>query len=81
MADVYEVADKGIRTLNRENLREFDKLKLTKWDELNVIRKVSELYQWIIARAKKEFLEIAFDAYLLALYECSVGQRVAGVSL
>lgn len=79
MADIYAGTDRAIRSMNRSNLREFDKLKLTKWDELNVIRKVTELYQLITARAKREFLEIAFDAYIIALYECSVIPKTASM--
>ena len=77
MADIYAGTDKAIRSINRENLREFDKLKLTKWDELNVIRKVTELYKQATKKAKKKFLEIAFDAYIIALYECAVAEKTA----
>lgn len=35
---MWEAADRAIREMNRANLRAFGKLKLAKWDELNVLR-------------------------------------------
>ena len=51
--DVYAAADKAIRQMNREMLREFGKLKLANFDELNVVRTVSTLYRKQEEQAKR----------------------------
>lgn len=68
--NVYEAADKAIREMNRANLKAFSKLKLAKWDELHVIRQVDEAYAESIRLAKKKYMEIAWYAYIHAMYEC-----------
>ena len=42
--DLYGRADSVIKDMNRMNLKAFDRLKLMKRDELNVIRHVEAVY-------------------------------------
>ena len=63
----YDLADKAIMDMNRRNLRAFDGLKLLKFDELNVLRSVSKVYDNSYRIAKRRFLQIAYDAYMEAL--------------
>lgn len=64
---IYEPCDRAIRALNREMVEDFGRLKLTKWDELNVVRKVTELYRKSAQKARKRYYEVAFEAYVLIL--------------
>lgn len=75
--NVYEACDKAIQTMNRENLKDFGKLKLAKWDELNVIRTVTSLYRRSAKRARQKYYEIAFEVYLLGLAMCDVEPKKA----
>lgn len=75
--DVYENADKTVKVLNREFLREFDRLKLAKWDSVNVIREVSGIYRNAVKKTRKRLWEIAFEAYIAALYECGIRPKEA----
>ena len=63
----FKAADAAIRDMNKRNLRAFDGLKLLKFDELNVMRSVSKVYDDSVRIAKKRFLRIAIDAYIAAL--------------
>ena len=49
--NIYARADEAIKQMNRQNLKAFNRLKLAKWDELNVIRKVNETYEQSTQRA------------------------------
>ena len=65
--DYYGPADKAIQQMDRDNLRAFSKLKMADFDRINVIRIVLDLYETQRKKAKKEYLEIASEAYLLGL--------------
>ena len=67
---IYEACDKAIQEMNRESLRDFGKLKLAKWDELNVIQTVSKVYTASARNARKKYYEVAFEAYVLAMTMC-----------
>lgn len=69
MSDLYARADQAIKTMNRANLKAFGKLKLAKWDELNVVREVAEVYDDSVERAKREYLAVARDAFETAARE------------
>ena len=64
---LYAACDRAIKVMNRENLKAFGKLKLAKWDELNVIREVTVLYRKSAQQARKRYYEVAFEAYVLIL--------------
>ena len=66
---IYDYADKAIKDMNRRNLRAFDKLKLLKFDELNVLRMVNRTYEESVRTARKRFLSIYLEAYLAAMEE------------
>lgn len=68
---IYDVADKAIRRMNRQNLKLFGKLKLAKWDELSIIREVKSVYDQSTEMAKRLYQEIAKDAMATALEEAN----------
>lgn len=65
--DYYGPADEGIRQMDRDNLRAFSRLKLADFDRIGIIRTVQNLYETQRRKAKKKYLEIALEAYLLGL--------------
>lgn len=69
---LYEACDKAIQAMNRENVEDFGKLKLTKWDEVQIIRTVVSVYRNSAKRARKRYYGVAFEAYLLGLYMCDI---------
>lgn len=74
---IYDNADKAIRAMNRQNLKEFGKLKLAKWDELNVVRTVGKTYDDSVRMAKKRYYEIAFEAFIVAMLEARIDNKDA----
>lgn len=72
---IYDAADKAIRAMNRQNLKEFNKLKLAKWDELNVVRMVNKTYDDSVRMAERRYYEIAFEAFIVAMLEAKVANR------
>lgn len=74
---IYDEADKAIRDMNRRNLRAFARLKLAKWDEIGLIRQVTQTYDGSISMAERKYLEIATKAYIAALIEAKVSATVA----
>ena len=68
--DIYEACDKAIQSMNRENLKDFGRLKLAKWDEVNVIREVTGIYRRNAQRARKRYYEVAFEVFLLIMAMC-----------
>lgn len=65
--DYYGPADEAIRQMDRDNLRAFSKLKLADFDRISIIRTVQNLYETQRRKAKKKYLEIGLEAYLLGL--------------
>lgn len=65
--DYYKPADKVIQLMNRENLRAFSRLKLADFDRVNVVRDVLKLYREMARKAKRRYLEMGLEAYLLGL--------------
>lgn len=63
----YLYADRAIKDMNRRNLRAFDRLKTLKFDELNVLRSVSNVYENAVALCKRRYRQIALEAYEAAL--------------
>lgn len=63
----YDLSEKAIRDMNKRNLRAFDGLKTLKFDELNVMRTVTKIYDNSVKLAKRRYMEIALDAFLEAL--------------
>lgn len=73
----FKKADAAIRDMNKRNLRAFDRLKLLKFDEMNVLQAVTKVYDDAIRIAKLRYQQIAYDAYLSALIEGGVHRRKA----
>lgn len=67
--NVYQGADRAIREMNRHNLKAFGKLKLAKFDELNLIRQINAVYDESVQRAKQRYYEIAVEAFIVAMLE------------
>lgn len=66
--DFYEAADSAIWRMDRDNLREFNKLKLADFDRISVVRTVLGLYRKQTKKARKEYRRIGMEAYLFALF-------------
>lgn len=77
MTDLYAMADRAIKSMNRENLKAFGRLKLARWDEINVVRAVGTVYDESAALARKRYLEIAKDAYIRAMVETGKTRKEA----
>jgi SPP1 gp7 family putative phage head morphogenesis protein len=67
---IYQSADDAIKQMNRRNIKAFGGLRLMKHDELNIIRKVSEVYDGSAKYARARYYEIAYEAYIIALVQC-----------
>ena len=75
--DYYGACDKAIKAMNRSNLEAFGRLKMAKFDKLNVIQTVKRLYKKSEKEAQNRYYEVAFEAYLLMLALCNVEPRKA----
>lgn len=75
--NIYEACDKAIKAMNRENVEAFGRLKIAKWDEVNIIRTVKAVYVASAKRAKKRYYEVGFEAYLLAMAMCDEDPKMA----
>lgn len=64
---MFEYADKAIRDMNRRNLRAFDRLKQLKFDELNILNAVTEVYDNAVRVAKRRYFSIAKRAFIAAM--------------
>ena len=73
----FKQADKAIRDMNKRNLRAFDRLKTLKFDELNVLQAVTNVYDDAVRIAKLRYQQIAYDAYLTALIAADVPRKEA----
>lgn len=69
---IYDRADEAIRAMNRRNLELFGRLKLMPKDEVNVIRRVRQVYESAAQDARRRYREVAEDAYMQALIEAGV---------
>ena len=75
--NVYAACDRAIKNIDREILRDFGQLKLADWDEVQVIRTVKTVYRRSRRKAKQQFYEVAFEAYLLGLEMCGYDRKKA----
>lgn len=73
----FEYADKAIRDMNKRNLRAFDGLKTLKFDELNVMRMVTKVYDDSVRIAKRRYRQIAIEAYAAALILAGIDPKEA----
>ena len=56
----YGPCDKAISAMNRINLEAFGRLKMSKWDRINVIQTVVKVYRESAKKARKRYYEVAF---------------------
>lgn len=73
----FEYADRAIRDLNKRNLRLFDKLKMLKFDDLNVLSLANTTYDESIRIAKRRYLMIARQAFIEAMLLLGYGKDKA----
>ena len=73
----YSLADKAIRDLNKRNLRSFDRLKTLRFDDLNIFRIVSEVYETSARIARRRYVSIAYYAYIEAMIQAGITRKDA----
>lgn len=74
---LYQACDTAVRAMNRDIVNSFGKLKMTKCDEVNIIRVVKSLYHTSARKARKRYYEVAFEAYILGMMLCGEGTMEA----
>lgn len=67
---LYQACDTAVKAINREIVSGFGKLRMSKWDEVSIIRIVKSLYHTSARRARKRYYEVAFEAYVLGMMLC-----------
>lgn len=67
---IYGSCDRAIKAMDRQSLNDFGRLKMAKWDEINIVRTVQELYRKSAQYAERQYFEVAFEAYILGLIMC-----------
>ena len=78
MADkVYESCDRAIKVLNRISMKEFSRLKLADFDNLNVIRTVRKMYRKLAKQAEQEYRKVGYDGYLYGMMLCDFDRKKA----
>ena len=78
MADkVYESCDRAIKVLNRVSMKEFSRLKLADFDNLNVIRTVRKMYRKLAKQAEQEYRKVGYDAYMYGMMLCDFDRKKA----
>jgi len=68
----YKYADIAIKDMNRRNLVAFNRLKQLKFDELNVLKAIADVYEKAVRRAKRRYLSVARWSYIEALIALGV---------
>lgn len=67
MVNYYAPCDVAIKTMNKEIVEDFGRLKMSKWDNVNVIKTVVTVYRTEAKKARKRYWEVAYEAYILAM--------------
>lgn len=75
--NIYEACDSAIKAMNREIVEAFGRLKMAKWEKVNIIRTVAAVYRESALKARKRYYEIGFEAYALGLMICDVDAKKA----
>ena len=76
-ANIYSACDSAIRVMNREILEAFGRLKMAKWEKVNIIRTVVTVYRDTAQVARKRYYEIAYEVYALGLMLCDIDAKQA----
>lgn len=74
---IYDEADKALRYMNRQNLRYFGKLKLAKWDSINLVSIVSQTYNDSVQMVRQQYRKVGFKAMMDAMKEADWNIAVA----
>lgn len=74
---IYSYADKAIKDMNRRNMRAFDGLKHLKFDDVNVFKSVTKVYDDSVRLAKKRYQQIGYYAFIAAMLRAKVNMEVA----
>ena len=74
---MFEYSDAAIRDMNRRNLARFKRLRQLKFDELNILDAVSDVYDKAAKMAEKWYYEISVRAYIAALIEAGEAEKRA----
>lgn len=61
--DIYEVADKFADYLTKQYIREFGKVNITGFDEMNVVKKSKKLYSWLDKVTRESLLMLGNIVY------------------
>lgn len=75
--DYYGACDRAIKSMNRSNLEAFGRLKMAKWDQINIIQTVKKVYRQSEKEARQRYYEVAFEAYLLMMTLCRMDAKKA----
>ena len=75
--DIYRSCDRTIREMNRDIVASFGRLKMAKWDRINIIRTVTDVYRRSLRKARKRYEEVFYDAYLLGAMMCGKSRAEA----
>lgn len=67
MVNYYAPCDVAIKAMNKEIVEDFGRLKMSKWDEVNIIRTVATVYRTEVKKARKRYWEVAYEAYILGM--------------
>lgn len=67
MVNYYAPCDVAIKAMDREIVEAFGRLKMSKWDETNIIRTVVSVYSTSAKKARKRYWEVAYEAYILGM--------------
>ena len=68
--DYYSACDKAIHGMNKQLVEAFGRLKMAKWDEVNIIRTVLTVYRNSARKARRRYYEVAFESYILMCILC-----------
>lgn len=74
---IYDEADKALRYMNRQNLKYFGKLKLAKWDSINLVSTVSQTYNDSTQMVRQQYRKVGRKAMADAMREADWNIAVA----
>ena len=65
MVNYYAPCDVAIKAMDKEIVEDFGRLKMSKWDDINIIRTVVAVYRKETKKIRKRYWEVAYEAYIL----------------
>lgn len=61
----YVPCDDAIKVMDKEIVDLFGRLKMTKWDNVSIVRTVVNVYNDSYRKARKHYYDIAYEVYIL----------------